>query len=71
MNGVAADNPDFLIDLGDTFAMDNGSTTCGPWVIPQQPNRNTKITLPTFNIVSGSSPIFLCQATTSSRKPGT
>ncbi len=25
MNGVAADTPDFLIDLGDTFAMDSGS----------------------------------------------
>ena len=27
MNGVASDSPDFLIDLGDTFAMDNGSTS--------------------------------------------
>ena len=27
LNGVASDNPDFLVDLGDTVAMDNGSTS--------------------------------------------
>jgi len=29
MNNVAADHPDFLIDLGDTFAMDNVTTVSG------------------------------------------
>ena len=29
MNNVAADHPDFLIDLGDTFAMDNVTTLSG------------------------------------------
>ena len=29
MNNIAADHPDFLIDLGDTFAMDNVTTLAG------------------------------------------
>jgi len=29
LNNVAADDPDFLIDLGDTFAMDNVTTLAG------------------------------------------
>ncbi len=58
MNGVLADSPDFLIDLGDTFAMDNGSTsvTLGDTAAAELRYTNT---LPTFNIISGSSPIFL------------
>ena len=27
LNGIASDQPDFLIDLGDTVAMDNGSSS--------------------------------------------
>ncbi len=58
LNGVASDNADFLIDLGDTFAMDNGSTTValGDTAAAEQKYKDT---LPSFNIVSGSSPIFL------------
>ena len=50
--------PTFIIDLGDTFAMDKAARVW-LWVIPRQPSRNTRITLPYFNIVSGSSPIYL------------
>ena len=58
LNGVASDNPDFLIDLGDTAAMDNGSTsvTLGDTAAAEQKYKDT---LPYFNIVSGSSPIYL------------
>ena len=65
MNGVAADVPDFLIDLGDTFAMDSGNNPGAP-TYGSVPIGNTataeqkyKDALPTFNIVSGSVPIFL------------
>ena len=58
MNGVAADNPDFLIDLGDTFAMDNGSTSV-PLGDTAAAEQKYKDQLPYFNIVSGSSAIFL------------
>jgi VCBS repeat-containing protein len=58
LNGVAADNPDFHIDLGDTFAMDNGSTsvTLGDTASAEQKYKDA---LPFFNIVSGSTPLFL------------
>ena len=58
MNGVAANSPDFLIDLGDTFAMDDGSTSValGDTAAAEQ---KYKAQLPTFNIVSGSSPIYI------------
>jgi uncharacterized repeat protein (TIGR02543 family) len=65
MNGVVADAPDFLIDLGDTFAMDSGqnpgaptygSVPIGDTATAEQRYKNT---LPTFNKVSGSAPIFL------------
>jgi len=58
MTRVAADAPDFLIDLGDTFAMDNGSTsvTLGDTAAAEQKYKDA---LPSFNIVSGSAPIFL------------
>ena len=58
MNGVAADNPDFHIDLGDTMAMDNGTTsvTLGDTAAAEQKYKDT---LPYFNIASGSSPVFL------------
>ena len=52
MNGVAADNPDFLIDLGDTVAMDNGSSSVaiGDTAASEQKYKDT---LPYFNIASG------------------
>ena len=42
LNKVAADHPDFLIDLGDTFAMDNGSSSV-PSGIPPPPSRSTRM----------------------------
>jgi phosphodiesterase/alkaline phosphatase D-like protein len=57
LNGIAADNPDFLLDLGDTVAMRS--------VTPNQAGSITaadnayKAQLPYFNIVSASSPVFL------------
>ena len=65
MNGVVADAPDFLIDLGDTFAMDNGTNPGAPTYgsVPIGDTATTeqkyKDTLPTFNKVSGSAAIFL------------
>ncbi len=56
LNGVASDHPDFLIDLGDTVAMDNGSTSVGT---PAAAEGVYKDTLPYLNLVSGSSPIYL------------
>ena len=58
MNGVATDSPDFLIDLGDTFAMDNGSTSValGDTAAAEQ---RYKYQLPFFNIASASSAIYL------------
>ena len=58
LNGVASDNPDFLIDLGDTFAMDNGSTsvTLGNIAAAEQKYKDQ---LPFFNIVSASSGIYV------------
>ena len=58
LNGIASDNPDFLIDLGDTVAMDNGSTSVPLGDIAAAEQRY-KDALPYFNIVSASSPIFL------------
>ena len=56
LNGVASDNPDFLVDLGDTVAMDNGSTSVANTAAAEQVYKDT---LPYFNTVSASSPIFL------------
>jgi hypothetical protein len=57
LNKVAADHPDFLIDLGDTFAMDNGSTSValGDTAAAEQKYKDG---LPFFNIVSAGSPTF-------------
>jgi hypothetical protein len=57
LNKVAADSPDFLLDLGDTFAMDNGSTsvTLGDTAAADQ---RYKDGLQYFNIVSANSPTF-------------
>jgi len=57
LSGVASDEPDFLIDLGDTFAMDNGSTsvTLGDTAAAEQKYKDQ---LPFFNIVSASSAIY-------------
>jgi hypothetical protein len=52
MNNVAGDDPDFLIDLGDTFAMDNVTSVAGA----ETAYRNQ---LQFFNLVSQSSAIFL------------
>ena len=65
MNGVVADAPDFLIDLGDTFAMDNGTNPGAPTYgnVPigdtATAEQKYKNALPTFNKVSGSAAIFL------------
>jgi uncharacterized repeat protein (TIGR02543 family) len=58
LNDVASDAPDFLIDLGDTFAMDNGSTsvTLGDTATAEQKYKDQ---LPFFNLVSASSPIYV------------
>ena len=58
LNGVASDAPDFLIDLGDTFAMDNGSTsvTLGDTAAAEQ---KYKAALPYFNIASASSAVYI------------
>jgi len=53
-NGVAADDPDFLIDLGDTVAM--RSVNPGDVAGAEAAYRAQ---LPFFNIVSASSPVYL------------
>ncbi len=58
LNGVAFDQPDFLVDLGDTVAMDDGSTSV-PLGNTAAAEQKYKDTLPYFNTVSASSPIFL------------
>ena len=54
---MAADSPDFLIDLGDTFAMDNGSSSValGDTAAAEQKYKDG---LQFFNIVSANSPTF-------------
>ena len=52
MNNVAADHPDFEIDLGDTFAMDGVTTVVGA-------ESAYKYQYQFFNLISASSPIFL------------
>ncbi len=58
LNKIAADHPDFLIDLGDTFAMDNGSSSValGDNAAAEQKYKDG---LQYFNLVSAGSPIFL------------
>ena len=58
MTKIAADVPDFQIDLGDTAAMDNGSTsvTLGDTAAAEQKYKDL---LTYFNLASGSSPVFL------------
>lgn len=54
LNNVNADAPDFLIDCGDTFSMDNVSSESGArtsYIFQRTPT--------TFGIVSPSVPIFL------------
>ena len=58
LNDVGADNADFLIDLGDTVAMDNGSTSIGVGDVAAA-EQVYKDVLPYFNIISGSSPVFM------------
>ena len=57
LNKVAADAPDFLIDLGDTFAMDNGSSSValGDTAAAEQKYKDG---LQYFNLVSANSPTF-------------
>ena len=58
MNGVVTDTPDFLIDLGDTVAMDNGSSSVaiGDTAAAEQKYKDV---LSTFNLASGSAPLFI------------
>jgi phosphodiesterase/alkaline phosphatase D-like protein len=58
MNGVASNAPDFLIDLGDTFAMDNGSTSV-PLGDTAAADQKYKDQLPFFNIASAASAIYI------------
>ena len=57
LNGVAADNPDFLIDLGDTVAMDNGSSSVAIGDITASEQRY-KDTLPALISSAGSAAFF-------------
>jgi hypothetical protein len=57
LNGVAAEDPDFLLDLGDTVAM--RSVTPNQADSVTQAENAYKAQLPFFNIVSASSPVFL------------
>jgi hypothetical protein len=52
LNNVAADHPDFHLDLGDTFAMDSVTTASGA-------ENAYKFQLQYFNLISHSAPIFL------------
>jgi hypothetical protein len=54
LNDVAADDPDFLLDLGDTVAMRSVSAGDAAGAVSAYEDQ-----LPFFNIVSASSPIFL------------
>ncbi len=63
MNNVAADQPDFLLDLGDTFAMDSVTTAAGA-------NSAYLTQRQYFDLVGNSASIFWRPAITSSRKVG-
>jgi uncharacterized repeat protein (TIGR02543 family) len=52
MNNVAADHPDFEIDLGDTFGMDSVTNQSGAETVYKNQYQY-------FNLVSANSPIFL------------
>ncbi len=52
MTGVASDHPDFLIDLGDTIAMDNVATVTTA-------ETNYRFQYQFFNLASASAAIFL------------
>ena len=52
LQNIAAEKPDFEIDLGDTFAMDSVTNQAGA-------ETAYKYQLPFFNLISASSPIFL------------
>jgi Chitobiase/beta-hexosaminidase C-terminal domain/IPT/TIG domain/Calcineurin-like phosphoesterase len=52
MQNVAAEDPDFHVDLGDTFAMDNVTTQA-------QANSNYLNLRSYFGLMSGSAPVFL------------
>ena len=58
LNDIKDDGADFEIDLGDTFAMDNGSTSValGDTAAAEQKYKDQ---LPYFNTISGSSPIYV------------
>ena len=59
LDGVASDKPDFLVELGDTVAMDAGSGGSIPEGDTAAAEDVYKDVLPYFNTVSGSAPIFL------------
>jgi uncharacterized repeat protein (TIGR02543 family) len=52
LNNVAADHPDFEIDLGDTFGMDSVTNVSGAETVYKNQYQY-------FNLVSASSPIYL------------
>ncbi len=56
LNDIAAANPDFAIDLGDTAAMDDGNNSVSSAAEAEQVYLDT---LPYFNIISGSSPVYM------------
>ena len=58
LNDIKDDGADFEIDLGDTFAMDNGSTSV-PLGATATAEQKYKDQLPYFNTISGSSPIYI------------
>ena len=58
LNDIKDDGADFEIDLGDTFAMDNGSTSV-PLGATATAEQKCKDQLPYFNTISGSSPIYV------------
>ena len=58
LNDIKDDGADFEIDLGDTFAMDNGSASV-PLGATATAEQKYKDQLPYFNTISGSSPIYV------------
>jgi hypothetical protein len=56
LDKVAADKPDFMIDLGDTVAMDDGSSSVAGSAAAEQVYKDA---LPYFNTVSAGSPLFM------------
>jgi hypothetical protein len=58
LNRIAADVPDYVIDLGDTVAMDNGSSSVALGDIEGAEQQYID-TLPYLNTISANSPLFM------------